>query len=163
MAATRITLESPQQDDVVALIHQLDAYQAALYPAESNHFVDIAMLAQPHVRFAVARDAQGSALGCGAVVLDDGFAELKRMYVAPAARGRGVAKALLGFLEDAAAAAGTPRLCLETGIHQHEALALYERAGYRRRGPYADYREDPLSVFMQKDLRERSPAADALR
>jgi putative acetyltransferase len=43
-------------------------------------------------------------------------------------------------------------LRLETGPYQHEALALYTSAGYERRGPYGDYPDDPLSVFMQKRI-----------
>jgi len=159
MNALHIARESPAQADVVALIEALDAYQTALYPAESNHLVEIGALAQPDVRFAVARDAQGTVLGCGAVMLAADCGELKRMFVLPSARGRGIAKALVDFLEREAAAAGRTVCRLETGIHQAEALALYEGAGYRRRGPFGDYAEDPLSVFMEKEL----PAGHALR
>ncbi|HEX6705189.1 MAG TPA: GNAT family N-acetyltransferase [Albitalea sp.] len=147
-----IAIESPDQPEVRALIDALDAYQRALYPAESNHLVDISALLQPNVRFAVARDAQRRALGCGAVLLDAGAGELKRMFVDPAQRGRGVARRLHAFLESEAARAGATELRLETGIHQPEALALYEGLGYRRCGPFAGYVEDPLSVFMHKPL-----------
>jgi len=163
MDMPHIALESPDRADVIALIDQLDAYQTALYPAESNHLVDIAALRAPHVRFAVARSGDGVALACGAAVMASDFAELKRMFVLPAARGRGIAKAVLAFLEQQAAAAGAPVVRLETGIHQPEALGLYESAGYRRCGPYAGYAEDPLSVFMQKELRARVQPHDAHR
>ena len=79
--AIRVTDESPDQPDVRRLIDELDAYQQSLYPAESNHLLDLSSLMQPNVHFAVARGAQGEALGCAAVVLMDGFAEIKRMFV----------------------------------------------------------------------------------
>jgi putative acetyltransferase len=147
-----IALEPPDQPDVLQLIAELDAYQTALYPAESNHLLDIASLKQPQVLFAVARDPQGAALGCGAVVLAGEFGELKRMYVPPRFRGQGVAKALMQFLEAEAAQQGCTQLRLETGISQPEALGLYAAAGYQRCGPFGAYADDPLSVFMQKHV-----------
>ncbi|WP_280153802.1 GNAT family N-acetyltransferase [Piscinibacter sp. XHJ-5] len=148
--AFRIALEAADQPDVIALIDELDAYQKPLYPAESHHGIDIGALSRPNVLFAVARDAQGAAVGCGAIVLEAGYGEVKRMFVRPSLRGAGLAKALLGALEAEAARRGCTRLMLETGIRQPEALALYERLGFTRRGPFGDYAEDPLSVFMEK-------------
>lgn len=104
------------------------------------------------MRFVVARDGQGTALATGAVALSDDFAELKRMWVVPEARGKGISKAVLADLEARVIEAGQSLLRLETGIDNHEALALYERQGFARRGPFGDYREDPLSVFMEKQL-----------
>lgn len=147
-----IRIESPDQPEVVALIDELDAYQKPLYPAESHHGVDLSVLMRPEVAFAVARDEQGHAVGCGAVLAQGGVGELKRMYVKPSCRGRGVAKALLERLESEARLRGCEWLMLETGISQPEALCLYERSGFRRRGPFGDYRPDPLSVFMEKAL-----------
>ena len=147
-----IAFESPDQPEVIALIAELDAYQEALYPPESRHLLDLAALTQPNVLFAVARDDAGRAIGCGAVVLLPEFGEVKRMYVSPHGRGRGVARRLLSTLEAAAAAAGCRLLQLETGPYQPEALRLYAAAGYRRRGPFAPYRDDPLSVFMHKPI-----------
>ncbi|MDR3418077.1 MAG: GNAT family N-acetyltransferase [Nevskia sp.] len=148
----QIALESPEQPDVVQLIARLDEYQSGLYPAESNHLLDLASLKQPHVLFAVARDNAGLALGCGAVVLQRDFSELKRMFVLPGLRGRGIGNAILGFLEAAAIQRGSALLMLETGIRQVEALRLYERAGFQRCGPFGDYADDPLSVFMRKKV-----------
>ncbi len=87
-----------------------------------------------------------------ALWLSEDFAELKRMWVVPEARGRGISKAILADLEARTIGAGHSLLRLETGIDSHEALALYERKGFVRRGPFDDYREDPLSVFMEKQL-----------
>lgn len=149
----RIQIERPDQPDVAALIASLDAYQGPLYPASSNYHLGVAALAQANVRFAVVRDAQGKAQGCGAVVLHDSYGELKRIYVEPAARGSGLAKLLLRFLERMANENGCPRLRLETGIHQPRAIAFYRRAGYVRCARYGDYPVDALSVYMEKPLR----------
>ncbi|MET3131758.1 putative acetyltransferase [Oxalobacteraceae bacterium GrIS 1.11] len=147
-----IAFESPDQPDVIALIAELDAYQDALYPPESRHILDLASLKQANVLFAVARDSTGQAIACGAIVLCPEFGELKRMYVSPRGRGQGVAKKLLALLESRAIGSGCQLLRLETGPYQPEALALYASAGYERRGPYGDYTNDPLSVYMQKHI-----------
>ena len=145
-----IAFESPDQPEVIALIAELDAYHDALYPPESRHYLDLAALKQSNVVFAVARDEMGRPIGCGAVVLHPEVGELKRMYVSPRGRGQGVAKRLLALLESQAIGAGCKWLRLETGPYQPEALALYAAAGYQRRGPFGEYTDDPLSVFLQK-------------
>ncbi len=153
--AMRIALEPADQPDVLALIEALDAYQMPLYPLESHHGIDIAALSAPNVIFAVARDEGGRAVACGAIVLEREYGELKRMFTVPECRGQGLARSLLQCLEAEAAARGCRDFMLETGYLQHEAIALYERLGYRRRGPFGPYAEDPNSVFMHK------PAAPA--
>ena len=147
-----IAFESPDQPEIIAMIADLDAYQLTLYPPEAVYALDLASLLQPHVKFAVARDADQAIVGCAAVVLNPGYGEVKRMYVKPEARGRGAAKRLMALLEQAAREAACPLMTLETGPAQPEAISLYERQGYARRGPFGDYRDDPLSVFMQKRL-----------
>jgi putative acetyltransferase len=147
-----LAFESPDQSEVIALIAELDAYQDTLYPPESRHSLDLASLKLPNVLFAVARDRASRAIGCGAVVLHDGYGELKRMYVSPRGRGQGLARTLLALLESAASKSGCKLLQLETGPYQPEALGLYASAGYERRGPFGNYANDPLSVFMQKSI-----------
>jgi putative acetyltransferase len=146
-----IALESPNQPDVIPLIDELDAYQKPLYPPESHHGIDIAALSAANVLFAVARDKEGDAIGCGAIVVGPEFGELKRMFVRPGNRGQGIAVKLLKFLEGQAAAKGCMTFMLETGPSQPEALSLYARAGYERRGPFGSYGPDPFSVFMEKN------------
>jgi putative acetyltransferase len=147
-----IAFESPDQPDIIALIADLDAYQLTLYPPESVYALDLNSLLQPHVKFAVVRNSAGAVAGCAAVVLTPEYGEIKRMYVQPSSRGQGAAKRLLDKLEEAARGAGVARMVLETGPAQPEALGLYERHGFTRCGPYGDYGDDPLSVFMQKPL-----------
>lgn len=146
----QLAFETPDQPDVRALIAELDAYLYALYPAENVFALDVAALLQPNVLFAVARDAGGAAVGCGAVVVTPEYGEIKRMYVCPAARGQGVARKLLQSLEAQASALGCTALMLETGPTQPEALSLYERLSYKYCGAFGDYAADPLSVFMRK-------------
>jgi putative acetyltransferase len=152
MSRTTLARESPRQADVARLLEALDAYQGALYPAESNHFLDVDALAAAAVRLFVAR-RDGIAVGCAALRIDAaGYGELKRMYVTPDARGMRLGRRLLDRVEAEARVEGLAWLRLETGIHQPEALGLYRSAGYRERAPFGDYAPDPLSVFMEKRL-----------
>lgn len=151
-SAMTIDVESPDQSDVIALIAELDAYQDTLYPPESRHSLDLESLKQANVLFAVARDSTAQAIGCAALVFYAGYAEIKRLYVHPRGRGQGVARKLLALLESRASGADCKLLKLETGPYQPDALALYTSAGYERRGPFGDYTNDPLSVFMQKRI-----------
>ena len=144
--------ESPYLPEVAELLRGSDDYSRTLYPPESSYLIDPDQLARPDVRFFVAR-IEGVAVGCGAVVIrPGGFAELKRIFVADAARGRGVGQRLIDALEAVAQAEGAHTIQLETGPLSHPALALYRRNGYRERGPFADYPDDPLSVFMEKPV-----------
>jgi putative acetyltransferase len=147
-----ITQESPNQPDVVAMLEKLDAYFGALYPAESNHLMDVASLMQPGVVFLVARDEQGAACGCGAYVERGGYGEVKRMYVDPARRGHGTGARLLAAVIRRATEAGLPSLKLECGISQPEAIGLYRRDGFTLCAPFGHYRPDPLSLFMERPL-----------
>ncbi|MEJ6004919.1 GNAT family N-acetyltransferase [Paucibacter sp. AS339] len=148
----RVTKETPDQPDVIALIAELDAYQDTLYPAEARYALDLASLKKANVVFVVARDSGGKALGCGAVVVSESHGELKRMYVRQENRGQGVAQQVLVELEASAAKMGCQELLLETGPYQPEALAFYKKQGYERRGPFGTYPDHPLSVFMGKGL-----------
>jgi putative acetyltransferase len=152
LPAVTYAFESPDQPEIVALIEALDHFQDGLYPADSNHFLDIKSLASPSVLFLVARQ-NGKAVGCGAVKIDPrGWGEIKRMYVDPALRGQRIGAEILGRLEKAARKKDIALLRLETGIHSHEALRAYERANFRKCANFGDYAPDPLSVFMEKML-----------
>lgn len=149
--AVTIAREAPRQPDIIALIDALDAYQAALYPAESNHFLDLAALEAPDIRFFVARRA-GAAIGCGALRVFADYGEIKRMFVRPEARGLKIGRCLLDLLGATARDERLACVRLETGIHQPEAIGLYRAAGFIERGPYGGYASDPLSLFLEKRL-----------
>ena len=112
----------------------------------------LSALRAPNLRFLVVRDANGRAVGTGALALNGVWAELKRMWVMPEARHLGVSKIILAALEAHARSKGVRTVRLETGVENHAALGLYTKAGFKRRDPFGDYQADPLSVFMQKDL-----------
>jgi putative acetyltransferase len=149
--AITLATESPRQAEIARLLEALDAYQSALYPPQSNHFLDVEALAAPNVRFVVARRG-ATAVGCGALRIDAGYGELKRMYVVPEARGHRLGRLILERIEEEARREGLRCLRLETGIRQPEALALYRAAGYVEREAFGEYAADPLSVFMEKIL-----------
>lgn len=103
--------------------------------------------------FFVARDESGTPLGCGGLrIVDDGIAEIKRMYVRPESRGSGAAAALLRRLEEAALDLGSPALVLETGTEQQRAVGFYQREGFRRIANFGPYVGAPLSVCYSKVL-----------
>lgn len=149
-----ITIEraDPSNPEILALLLDGEHYSASLYPAESNHILPVDALRAANVHFIVARNVSGAVVGTAALVLHDGWAEVKRMWVVPAERGKGVSKALLDALESRAREEGMSLLRLETGVKNNAALALYARAGFAPCAPFADYAPDPLSVFMQKTI-----------
>jgi putative acetyltransferase len=152
MPEVAIAVESPLQAEVEELIRQSDAYLSALYPPESRHAIDLEALAAPDVHLLVAR-LDGRAVGCvGFALGQTGEAEVKRLFVVPETRGRGIGRALMAHLERRAAEADVSLLQLETGVKQPEALALYRAFGYVERGPFGAYRPDPLCMFMEKRL-----------
>jgi putative acetyltransferase len=125
-------------------------------PAESVHALDLAGLRAPGVTFWSAW-AGGELLGCGALKeLDPRSGEVKSMRIAPAHRGKGIGSRILEHLIAVARQRGYARLLLETGAMPEfaPARALYRRYGFEYRGPFADYREDPNSVYMEKRLHE---------
>lgn len=111
------------------------------------------------VVFLVAFDDAGTPLGCGALrQLDDTSAEVKRMYVVPAARGTGVATAVLRALEQAAVDRGWTTVRLETGTGQPDAVRFYEREGYRPIPAYGDYIGCEVSLCYERTLSSGAPA-----
>lgn len=137
-----------------ALVRHLDAEMHALYPAESNHLDSIDDLAEDGV-FVIGAFDVVQQVGCGAFrrMDDDGvYGEIKRVFVEPTYRGFGVARRILTALETEMERRGIAMARLETGAADPGALALYQRSGYRPRGPFGAYRDDPHSRFFEKPL-----------
>jgi GNAT superfamily N-acetyltransferase len=147
----RCDLRSPTALD---LITALNAELSDTYPEPgATHFrLDPAEVAEGKGAFLVALCGNKPA-GCGALrALEQGVGELKRMYVCPDQRGRGIGRRMLAALEAEARALGLKRIVLETGLRQDAALGLYTTSGYVAISAYGEYVESPLSVCMAKDL-----------
>jgi putative acetyltransferase len=160
VSADEITVElvPDATDDVRALIAELEEILSAEYTPEQRHGLALDAIFKPDIRFFLAR-SNGIAVGCGGVAFFPDFAEVKRMYVRDAARGRGVARALLARIERETRDAGLVLLRLETAVRQMAALRFYHRAGFQ---PCAAFgacatmapQAVATSVFLEKHLRE---------
>lgn len=148
-----ITVEpaNPKEAQAAALLGQSHALMEAMFPAESNHYLDLDALCADHIRFFTARDG-ADVIGTGALAIMDGYGEVKSMFTSEAGRGKGVAAAVLRMIEDTARDEGLPLLRLETGPGLDAAHRLYERHGFALRGPFGEYAESPYSLFMEKAL-----------
>ena len=138
--------------EAVALIGELDAEILSRYPGLPTYGLHPGEHADPRLRFFVLEEG-GVPVACGAVrELEPGVAELKRMFVRPAYRGRSLGRALLGGLEEKARTAGIRLMRLETASLLTEAIALYRSAGYRDIAQYGQYVGDPISICMERRL-----------
>ena len=146
-----IAAESAGSPEAVALLRGRDAELSALYTPEQSFRIPVEKHVRADVIFLVMRE-NGIAIGCGALQLHSGYAEMKSMYVIPAARGKRLAQSLVAELENLARKHGFRELKLETGIYSHAAIRTYERAGYRRCERFGDYPFAPTSVYMTKSL-----------
>lgn len=143
-------------DEARALVEELETELEGSYAAEQRHGLSLQQIFQAHIRFFIAR-LDEEPVGCGGIALDDGFAEVKRMFVRPHARGSGVAQEILARLEAEARAQGHTRLMLETGDVLKAAHRLYERAGFKRCAAFGEYKMKPphtiaRSFFFEKRL-----------
>jgi putative acetyltransferase len=140
--------------DVHALVAAQQAEMRGLYSGEADigPTREAAMFVEPDGVFLVVRD-DGRAIACGGICrFDETRAELKRMYVLPEARGRGLGRRVLVELEQEARRLGYRGLVLETGDLQREALGLYESSGYERIPCYPPYDSRALSLCFEKAL-----------
>jgi len=147
----RVTAADPKEPGATALLNASRALMQSLFPPEDNFFLDIEALCAPDIRFFTAMEG-ARCLGTGALALRDGYGEVKSMFVDEAARGRGVADAILRRIEAEARQHGLAALKLETGRCLHAARRLYTRHGFSVRGPFGSYPDAPSSIFMEKAL-----------
>ncbi|MEM8534379.1 MAG: GNAT family N-acetyltransferase [Chloroflexota bacterium] len=150
--AITIVRERPDTPDAISLITELEEHLASFYPPESRHGFSVEkLLAEDVAFFLLYADEQHA--GCGGIkLMGDAYGEIKRMYVRPQFRGAGFAKLILEHLADYARSYNIPLLRLETGIHQQEAIRLYERMGFYQIPPFGLYTDDPLSRCYEKQL-----------
>jgi GNAT superfamily N-acetyltransferase len=154
MADDVVIRDEPLDSPVaVSLIARLNAELSAAYPEPgANHFrLDPSEVAPGRGAFLVAIQG-GEAVACGGIrIIEAGTAEVKRMFVDPACRGRGIAALVLAALEERAREYGATRFVLETGTRQDAAIALYVRAGYARIPPWGEYvASAATSLCMEK-------------
>ena len=122
------------------------------YPSQSRHAFSVDKLLRERVVFFVTY-YEGQLAGCGGVKMFDDYGEVKRMFVRPIYRGKGLGKAMLNHLAEYVRIRQVPVLRLETGIYEVEAIGLYQAFGFQRRPPFGNYQDDPLSVYLEKSLR----------
>ncbi len=144
-------------DGILEMVARLDALMNGLYPPESTHLTPPEELSAGANRFFAVK-VDGKLMGCGGFrVVGRDYAEIKRIFVDPSARGLGLAKALLNRLESESRLLGVLEMKLETGIFQPEAISLFERCGYTQCPVFGDYpKNDPYSYFMRKSLDENA-------
>lgn len=147
----KIARISATEPSLVPLFEAQDEEYAPLYPPEVNFTVPIAELDRRDLHFFALRE-NGTIKGFGGVLLADGFAELKRIYVPPEFRGHGIAVMIVETLQDHARNNGYSKVVLETGEESPGAIRLYEKLGYVRIGPFGEYEDNGSSVFMEKAL-----------
>ena len=143
----------PRTGDGAVLTGELIAYVTELYPEDAEDPPSPWGPADLARAFLVAR-VEGEAAACGGLVdqAEPDVLEVVRMYVRPGFRGHGLAGRVLAELEAAARARGARRLRLRCGPRQPDALRLYAKAGYTPRGPFAQHREHPTNIFLEKAL-----------
>ena len=147
----RVEIGDPRHPQATALLQASHQLMQDLFPAESNHYLSVVDLCTPDITFFTATK-DGTIIGTGALANKGDYGEIKSMFVAPDARGTGTAAAILRIIEDTARENGHVWLRLETGDKLHAAHRLYERHGFTKCGPFGDYPDDPLSLFMEKTL-----------
>lgn len=147
-----IAIETPLQDEVRALVAELNAALLELTPPEHCHHLTVEQMADEDTTVFVARE-DGAAVACGALKRHaGGVGEVKRMYTRPSHRGRRIGEQIVARIEAMARAEGLNRLVLETGDRHPAAWKVYERSGFARCGPVLDYPDVEWSVFYDKTL-----------
>ena len=141
----------PHHPQATALLKQSHALMESLFPPEDNFYLDIDDLVADDIHFFTAREGD-QILGTAALKVKTDYGEIKSMFVDEAARGKGVADALMRQLEDQAREDGLPILKLETGNVLHAAHKLFRRHGFTDCGVFGDYVEANSSIFMEKQL-----------
>ena len=141
-------------DEVDILIKLSRRYMAELYPPESIHQEDPQRLLATDTYF-IGAYLERKLLGIGAVKKVDGspaYGEIKNLFVDPRQRGRGASRLIMNALEQSLIDRNIMLCRLETGPGQAESIGLYQSLGFQQCPPFGDYKADPLSVFMEKDL-----------
>jgi GNAT superfamily N-acetyltransferase len=150
-ADIQLQQEDPSAPDSLRLMDELSTTLEAITGDSGKASFDADDVRGPSACFVVARDGNGTAVGCGAFrPLQPGVAEIKRMYARHGTTG--VGSVVLRFLEDEAAALGYQAIWLETRLVNRRAVDFYEARGYARIANYGKYIGNPLAVCFEKQL-----------
>ena len=153
--APTIAVETPLQDDLRALVADLNAHLQPLSPPEFQFQLTAEQMAGSDTTVFVVRDDAGAASAMGALKVHDvSLGEVKRMYTRPAVRGTGLGWLVLQAIEERARELDLRQLVLETGASEdfRPAWRLYERCGFTRRGAFLDYADSEHNRFYEKNL-----------
>lgn len=142
---------NPRDPQVTSLLQASHALMESLFPPEDNHYLSIDALCVPEVHFFTATEGD-QILGCGAFKHMGDYGEIKSMFTAETARGKGAASAILDRIETEARAQKLPALKLETGSLLHAAHKLYAKHGFTMCDAFGDYDPNETSLFMEKSL-----------
>lgn len=142
---------SPLEADVQNLVSALDAYQIALYGIHCCHLDSAEELIASGAHM-LGAEMDGRVVAVGALKLKQDYAEMKRVFVDPQYRGRGLAQAIILALETHALDNGFKLVKLETGVKQAAAIALYSRLNYKECEAFGCYENNSVSRYMEKPL-----------
>ncbi|CAM4129134.1 GNAT family N-acetyltransferase [Pseudoalteromonas byunsanensis] len=145
---------NPDDPSVIEVFTEIDRLMNTLYPIASDQSLALEELRQPNVHAIGLRNEDGI-VACGAIVKQFNktlYGEIKRLYVRPSYRGKGLSRRIMQILLHYAGEAQIPLIRLETGSKQTEAISLYENLGFKRCERFGFYTDNPLSVFMELSL-----------
>ena len=148
----------PEEPQTIAVFSEIDKLMNSLYPIASAQSLAVEELNQPNV-YAVGLQTDEGIVACGAIVKQFDktlYGEIKRLYVKPSYRGKGLSKRIMQILLHYAGDAQIPLIRLETGSKQTKAIKLYESLGFERCERFGFYRDNPLSVFMSLAMRQEA-------
>ncbi|GEK11645.1 GNAT family N-acetyltransferase [Pseudoalteromonas sp. McH1-7] len=151
MQLIQLKSDDPQ---VMSVFSEIDKLMNSLYPIASAQSLSVEEINQPNV-YAVGLQNDDGIVACGAIVKQFDktlYGEIKRLYVKPSYRGKGLSKRIMQILLHYAGEAQIPLIRLETGSKQTSAINLYETLGFERCERFGMYRDNPLSVFMSLSL-----------
>ena len=156
-----IEVADPRERGPRKLIEANHAIMCEMFDSEDIYALDVNDLCAPNIHFFIARE-DCAVIGTGALAVMENYGEIKSMFTDPAARGRGVAAALLRRIEDEAVTIGLSMLKLETGKSLESAIRLYKRHGFVRCDIFGDYKPNNTSFYMKKNIVRKDTQSRAL-
>lgn len=152
MEEIKLVEVTAENSDLALLINKLDEYLMERYPVEDVHTIDFEDPNVNEISFVVAY-YDGKPVGCGAVrPLDSEYTELKRFYVQPEYRNKGIAGRIFTYLENKAKELNYCVLRLETGEEQPEAISFYKKNGFYEIAKFGENEQCESSVCFEKKL-----------